>query len=168
VVLCGFFKWFFSLILQRRHKTKHIYFTNVTKIIAIMNYYLSHCHVLKKQTFKWSPVCILFLVFYQGKFVEDTKGVIRIYKSKGRQLKIPRGWSEFINQRADNSMAKMKKDEKTNNGLQNTTQKGTDWATQTWQKSVLYLIFCFVLWSILVKYIFRFMLIQNISIFFLS
>jgi len=40
----------------------------------------------EKQTFKWSPVCILFLVFYQGKFVEDTKGVIRIYKSKGRQL----------------------------------------------------------------------------------
>jgi hypothetical protein len=51
--------------------------------------------------------------------VEDTKGVIRSRKSK-------KDW---------NIMAKRKKDKRTNNNLQNTTQKTKDWATWTPQKN---------------------------------
>jgi len=42
-------------------------------------------------------------------------------------LKIPKGQSEAVNQRmTDNTMAKKKKDKRTNNDLQNITQKTKD------------------------------------------
>ena len=54
---------------------------------------------------------------------EDTKGVFRSCKSK-----IPKGYSEAVNLRTDNTGAKSKR---TNNGLQNITLKTKDWALQT-------------------------------------
>jgi hypothetical protein len=41
-------------------------------------------------------------------------------------LKIAKGWSEDVNRRTDNAMAKMKKYKNKNNGQQNTTQKTKD------------------------------------------
>jgi hypothetical protein len=68
---------------------------------------------------------------------EDTKGEVRSRKSKERQhngQKIPKGKSEAVNQRKDNTMVKRKK---TNNDLQNTTQKIKDRATRTPIKMVV-------------------------------
>ena len=48
-----------------------------------------------------------------------------------KNLKILKGWTEAVNLRLDNAMSKRKK---TNNDLQNRTQKTKDWATRTSQK----------------------------------
>ena len=48
-----------------------------------------------------------------------------------KSLKIPKGYSEDVNQRTDNTMAKRKKVQKTNNDLQNITQKTKDRVTRT-------------------------------------
>ena len=59
--------------------------------------------------------------------------IIKIFVKK--RLKIPKGQSEAVNRRkTDNTMVKRKR---TNNDLQNTTQKTKDWATQTPQKTGL-------------------------------
>jgi hypothetical protein len=55
---------------------------------------------------------------------KDTKGTIRSHKWKDRQhngQKIPKGQSEVVNGRTDNTMAKTKGIKRTNNDLQNTT-----------------------------------------------
>jgi len=50
--------------------------------------------------------------------------VKEIILGKMKSLKIPKGYSEAINQRrTDNTMAKKKKYKRTNNNLQNITQK---------------------------------------------
>ena len=61
---------------------------------------------------------------------EDTKGIIRIHKSKDRQYN-----SQNKKDRQYNSQNK--KDNWTNNDLQSTTQKTRDRATRTLLKSVL-------------------------------
>jgi hypothetical protein len=46
-------------------------------------------------------------------------------------LKIPKGWSAAVNlRRADNAMVKRKNKKRTNNNLQNITQKTNDHATR--------------------------------------
>jgi len=45
-------------------------------------------------------------------------------------LNRPKGYSEAINRRKGNTMAKRNKDRRTNNNLQNTTLKSTDWSTR--------------------------------------
>ena len=52
-------------------------------------------------------------------------GILELKKS----LKIPKGSSESIIQRTDNTMAIRKKDKKTNNDLQNITHKTKDRVT---------------------------------------
>ena len=46
-------------------------------------------------------------------------------------MKIQKGQSESVNRRTENSMAKRKKNKRTNNDLQNTTQKSKYRATRT-------------------------------------
>jgi hypothetical protein len=49
-----------------------------------------------------------------------------------KSLNIPKRYTEVINRRrTGNTMTKRKKDKRTNNNLQNTTQKTTDWSTRT-------------------------------------
>ena len=48
-----------------------------------------------------------------------------------KSLKIPKGWSESVNRRTDNTMAKKKKYKRTNNDLLNTTHKTKDRVTRT-------------------------------------
>ena len=45
-------------------------------------------------------------------------------------MKIPKGQSETVNRRTDNTMTKRKKDKRTNNDIQNTTQKTNDRSTR--------------------------------------
>ena len=45
-------------------------------------------------------------------------------------LKIPKGKSESVNRRTDNTMVKRKKDNRTNKNLQNTTQKTKERTTR--------------------------------------
>ena len=49
-----------------------------------------------------------------------------------KSLNIPKRYTEVINRRrTGNTMTKRKKDKRTNNNIQNTTQKTTDWSTRT-------------------------------------
>ena len=45
---------------------------------------------------------------------------------KKESLKIPMRYTECVNRRTDNKMANRKREKRTNNGLQNTTQKTKD------------------------------------------
>ena len=53
---------------------------------------------------------------------------MRELKDRKNSMKIPKWQSEAVNRRTDNTMAKRKR---TNNDVQNTTQKTTDLATRT-------------------------------------
>ena len=48
-----------------------------------------------------------------------------------KRLKLPKGLSEFANRRTETTIAKKKKDKRTNNHLQNTTRKTNDRGTRT-------------------------------------
>jgi hypothetical protein len=59
-------------------------------------------------------------------------------------LKIPKGKSESVNRRTDNTMVKRKKDNRTNKNLQNTTQKTKERTTRARTPSIYR--FWFPLW----------------------
>jgi hypothetical protein len=52
-----------------------------------------------------------------------------------KSLKIQKWYSKSVNRRTDNTMAKNRKDKRTNNDLQNTTQKVTDRTTRALLKT---------------------------------
>jgi hypothetical protein len=54
-----------------------------------------------------------------------------------KSLKIPKGLSETLNRRTDITMATNKMDKRTNNDLENTTQKTKDRTTRTPPKTML-------------------------------
>jgi hypothetical protein len=64
---------------------------------------------------------------------------MKVYDKTTKCMKLPRRWSQAVNRRADNTMAKRKrqKDKRTNNYLQNTKQKANNWATRILYKQVL-------------------------------
>jgi hypothetical protein len=60
--------------------------------------------------------------------------MIHVYQRDSQKFDdtcVPKGKSEAVNRRTENTIAKKKKNKRTNNDLQNTTLKTKDWAKQT-------------------------------------